>query len=349
MKVDIVPFDPETASPEEWARVHAYLRLRQLETDPDDPVIDDETWEAILRRPNPQFKTLRFTVLPHDDPETLIGHIEFNVFREDAPSYEGNEHLAQATIALLQPHRREGLGKELMAKLAELAESHGKSRLIGSATEEDGKAFARALGAEVALEGLENRLDLGGVDWGMVEEWAANGPTRSPRSAIQWFTNRIDDRLLEAYCKFYTEVANQAPIGELDMEDLVFDSASFRHREAQVADVGGSWITAMTTENEGEVSGMTEMFYLPDQESMIRQGLTGVKEEYRGRGLGKWLKAAMLLQVRDEMPQVNVVQTTNATSNEAMLSINRRLGFEKYREEENFQITLEDLRAYLAA
>ncbi|MEN8151804.1 MAG: GNAT family N-acetyltransferase, partial [Planctomycetota bacterium] len=87
----------------------------------------------------------------------------------------------------------------------------------------------------------------------------------------------------------------------------------------------------------------------PDEKTMIHQFITGVRPPYRGRGLGKWLKAANLLRVRREFPQVTVVLTDNATTNEAMLSINKRLGFEKYREEENFQITLEGLRAYLDA
>ncbi len=347
MKMDVVPFDPETASRDEWARYHAYRRLRHEETDPDDPMIDDASLETLWKRPDPQFKTLRFAVIEPDPPETQIGYVEFSVFKEDAPSYEGNEHLAQVNITLLEPHRRRGLGRELLEKVAELGEVHDKSRLIGSSDEEDGKAFARALGAEVALEGMENRLGLEGVEWGMVEGWTAEGPERAPSSTIHWFTNHIDDALLEDYCKFYTEVFNQQPFGQLDVKDLVFDSESFRDREGRVAAVGGSWITALTTEDEGDISGMTEMFYLPDRDTMIGQGLTGVKEKYRGRGLGKWLKAAMLLKVRDDFPQVSIVQTGNATTNEAMLSINHRLGFEKYKEGENFQITLEDLQEYL--
>ncbi|MFQ5552727.1 MAG: GNAT family N-acetyltransferase [Thermoplasmata archaeon] len=349
MKIDIVSFEPSPASPKEWARYHAYRRLRHQETDPDDPIIDDASVEALWKRPDPQVTTLRFAVLERGKPETQIGHLDFSVFKEDGPSYEGNEHLALANIALLQPYRRQGFGKELLAKAAELTESHGKSRLMGSSNEEDGKAFAQALGADTALEGLENRLALGGVDWGMVEGWAAEGPERSPMSTVHWYTNHIDDALLEDYCKFYTEVFNQQPFGQLDLNALVFDPENFRDREARVADVGGSWITALTTEEGGDISGMTEMFYLPDRETMIGQGLTGVKEKYRGRGLGKWLKAAMLLQVRDELPQVNIVHTGNATENEAMLSINRRLGFEMYKESENFQITLGALQEYLSA
>ncbi len=90
------------------------------------------------------------------------------------------------------------------------------------------------------------------------------------------------------------------------------------------------------------------MQYQPEQETIINQGMTGVKEEYRGRGLGKWLKAAMLLKVREEFPQVKVVSTRNASSNAAMLSINDRLGSRSHKEGTVGQITVEALEAYLS-
>ncbi len=128
---------------------------------------------------------------------------------------------------------------------------------------------------------------------------------------------------------------------------MVFDPETFRDREARNADIGGTWITAVTTEADGDISGMTEMTHQPDRKTFIQQGLTGVKEKYRGRGLGKWLKAAMLLRVRKEFPQVKVISTGNATMNEAMLSINRRLGFRRHKEVEAFQISLETVEQYL--
>ncbi len=55
----------------------------------------------------------------------------------------------------------------------------------------------------------------------------------------------------------------------------------------------------------------------------------------------------MLLHVRERLPHVRVVVTNNATSNEAMLSINRRLGFKPYKGGFDAQIRLADLEDYL--
>ncbi len=59
----------------------------------------------------------------------------------------------------------------------------------------------------------------------------------------------------------------------------------------------------------------------------IMQLLTGVKKEYRGRGVGKWLKADMLLYIRDNFSETKYIQTDNAISNAPMISINDRMGF----------------------
>lgn len=347
MEIEVQPFDPVMATREEWSRFHTLRRLRHEETDPGDPLIGDAAFEALLKRPDPMGESFRFTVVEAGKPEPLIGWFEFEIFKEDSPSYKGNEHLARVAMALLPQYRRQGIGRVLLAKAVELAKEHGKSSLVEFSAEADGKAFARALGAKIALESLENRLPLDQVDWGMVEAWAEEGPDRSPETTLTWHRNRIEDTILEDYCRFYTEVANQAPIGDLDFEGMVFDPETFRDREARNADIGGTWITAVTTEADGDISGMTEMTHQPDRKTFIQQGLTGVKEKYRGRGLGKWLKAAMLLRVRKEFPQVKVISTGNATMNEAMLSINRRLGFRRHKEVEAFQISLETVEQYL--
>jgi len=52
-----------------------------------------------------------------------------------------------------------------------------------------------------------------------------------------------------------------------------------------------------------------------------------VQPNYRGHGLGKWLKAVMLTRVLLEKPDVHYVRTGNAEANVPMLRINHALGF----------------------
>ena len=180
----------------------------------------------------------------------------------------------------------------------------------------------------------------------MVNQWMEEGPKRSPKTKLVKYSS-IPDEYLEQFSKLYTETYNQQPWEELDDVAFVFSPKYFRHLEKSFAETGVKWIIMLTIEEDGKISGLTEMRNNPAFKSMITQELTGVKEEYRGRGLGKWLKAAMLLEIKERFPEVKVVRTENATTNAPMLSINDRLGFKFFRESIEAQIGIEQLNKYL--
>ena len=65
----------------------------------------------------------------------------------------------------------------------------------------------------------------------------------------------------------------------------------------------------------------------PQRAALVDQQGTAVRADHRGRGLGKWVKAAILLDLPTHNPQGRKVTTGNADENAAMLGINRALGF----------------------
>jgi hypothetical protein len=67
----------------------------------------------------------------------------------------------------------------------------------------------------------------------------------------------------------------------------------------------------------------------------------------RKLGLGRWLKAAMLERIFEELPQACYVRTGNANSNAPMLRINHELGFRHYISLTFWQMDLPSVRAYL--
>jgi hypothetical protein len=75
---------------------------------------------------------------------------------------------------------------------------------------------------------------------------------------------------------------------------------------------------------------------------------TATDPGHRGRGLAKWAKAAMLLRLRDERPEVLCVRTSNAFSNDAMLAINTALGFKIVEVRTEWQGTVAAMRESFA-
>jgi mycothiol synthase len=97
----------------------------------------------------------------------------------------------------------------------------------------------------------------------------------------------------------------------------------------------------------GNFAGYTEVFWNPNRPEIIGQGMTGVFPEYRNRGLGRWLKAAMLEKIFQERPQARVVRTGNADINAPMLKINTELGFKPYISHCTWQVESAQVAAYL--
>jgi len=90
---------------------------------------------------------------------------------------------------------------------------------------------------------------------------------------------------------------------------------------------------------------MTDMFQSESNPTYAYVRLTGVRPEYQNRGLGKWLKAAMMLDLRQNDPGVRFVDTNNFNNNRPMLSINDRMGFELFEQFVFYKISADDLAA----
>ena len=346
-KIEICEFNPLECSRDEWQLFHDYRRLRHEETNPEDPLTPDEMAEKSLKMQmdHPEFVPHLF-VIKDTSLNKRIGTLFYGTIRETSPSFEGNKHLIQYDLALLPEYRRKGIGTRALKMIYDYAIENEKSIIIAGSDEEDGKAFLKAIGAQIALSGVENRLYYDNVNWEMVEEWAKEGPKKSPETKLEFFYS-IPEEIIEPYSKLYTETLNQQPLGDLDVSDIIFTPERLREAEKRRLELGRTHLTYITVEPDGEISGLTEMLYIPERKNMIEQLLTGVKQEHRGRGLGKWLKAVMLLRIKDEFSNVNIITTGNATSNAPMLSINNRLGFKIHKEGITGQMITEDLGKYL--
>jgi len=91
---------------------------------------------------------------------------------------------------------------------------------------------------------------------------------------------------------------------------------------------------------------MTSTGFNPE---MINQGNTGVAIDHRNRGLGRWLKAALIKHVLSEMPKVTKIRSENDVTNEPMLNINNQMGFKPIYSESYWMITTLDVNKYLNA
>ncbi len=346
MDIEIKPIDFRTATREEWTIYHVFRKKHHDEEYSGDPIFDDEQEEIWIQSIYDEFEVFFFFVTRRDNPNEFIAILRMRYVSDDAPSYPGNEHIMRTLLYVLIDHRRQGIGLELIKRVTEYCREHKKSSIMIGTSQEDGRKALQKLGATEAFNTRDNRTNLDDIDWAMIERWEKEGPRRSPDSKIEFFVG-IPDEILEDYCKVYTEVFNQVLIDELDIGQTVWTPELWKKNEQRNKEIGITWLTGIIREKNGDIAGLTDVYYEPAHAPLLYQGLTGVQEKYRGSGKGKWLKAAMLLRIREEYPDIKTITTQTETSNAPMLAINERLGFKIHKELYTCQVETEKVVDYL--
>ena len=229
-------------------------------------------------------------------------------------------------VTVRPQERRQGLGTTLVARLAQEALNLSRT-MYSTATSSrspDGETFAASLGARASLPMVISELMLGALDHAQLQAWVtrpANDPYRLHR-----FTLVPDHELGRVAAVF--GVMNTAPRGDLEYDDWVISPdmvASW-----QQAQLTTGWQRLLYTVEHlptAEFVAFSEVGWHPQRAALIDQQGTAVRADHRGHGLGKWVKAAILLDLPGHNPEGRKIYTGNANENAAMLGINRALGY----------------------
>ncbi len=337
--LEIQAFDPKTASPSDFEAYNAFTNRIQAEMWPEDP---PTTLEETIRelRATPPFVVAQRWVVWRGSEIVARGGATF--WRTD-----DNQHLLNFDIAVLPELRRQGWAKRLLKRIADVAH-HEKRRLLMTWTDSAipaGEAFMKRLGARPGQAHLTNQLNLAELDRELVRRWQECAPQEEFELGL--WEGPYPESELEAIVRLRA-VMNTEPRDDLEIEDRKWTPEQLRQIEASLAERKTErWTIYVRQRKTGNLAGYTEVFWSPFEPETLYQGDTGVFPQYRGRGLGKWLKAAMLEKVLRDRPQVKRVRTGNANSNAPMLKINYELGFRPYKQWTTWQVELEKVLEYL--
>ena len=334
--------DPRTAGPEFWKRYHEFRRARQKATRPDDPVRPDQVEERRMRYQDPFHIEFRYEISVDG---LMLSWFYGHTPRPGTSEYEKNKHLFWADAYVLLDHRRTRIGATWLPLVLDLVDRHGCTT-VGMGTEEDGgHAFLKWTGADVKLVEAENRLRLADVDWGMLQGWVAAGRKRSPETAVEIFDGPMPESMWVDFAPQMMTMLNTMPFESLDIGEIIVTPDHLREFYERLKVAGEDVHMVLAREPDGTVSAVTEATWAPHRETIIQQMFTGVRPDARGRGLGKWIKAAMLLHLHELYPRAQWVSTDNAGSNAPMLAINKKVGFKQYRAASAYQISRDRLAA----
>jgi GNAT superfamily N-acetyltransferase len=337
-------FDVRGVSDEECAKINDCMNCLRAETLPDDPPRPAQEQINAWRNLPPMLDASCWAAWDDDRSEVLGYGVVFFLHTEE------NRHMVQFELYVQPDWRRQGIGRQLLAHLVEVPRREGR-RLMFVETNERipaGTIVMERLGGKAGLSMRVSQLNLPDLDRDLIRTWQARAQERASGFELGVWGGPYPEADLPAIAALH-DAMNLAPRGDLDFEDQHMTPEQLRQMEQHLFGRGDErWTMVVRERATGEFAGFTEIMWNPNRPDLAMQGATAVWPKFRNRGLGRWLKAAMIEKVLRDRPTVKRIRTGNAEMNEAMLNINRELGFQPYQSRLIWQVETEQVLAYLA-
>ena len=240
----------------------------------------------------------------------------------------GDPRVMEGYVYVRQAWRRRGIGGRLARAVVDEARAEGRQVLTWSTYDAipAGEAFSRRIGGRIGRVNRTSELLLEAIEWDLVRTWAGEAPRRAPGYTVELWEGLLPQHVIEDAARFH-HLMNTQPRDDLVIGDVVIDPLQAAEVDRHVAESGRLKWTLYIRNPEGRCAAGTEMTIESWEPATAHQQNTATDPDHRGMGLAKWAKAAMLLRLRRDLPEVTRIRTSNAFSNDVMLAINRALGF----------------------
>lgn len=304
-----------------------FNRLR-AETHPDDPPGPLAEMRAGLRN-IPDWVDVWPWWLCHASDGEVVG--ECHLFA----GLGADAHVLTVELGVQREYRRRGIGASILREVADVAQTGLRTLLRAKTTERipSGAAFCERLGATPISTSHTNRLTLSEVDRSQLATWSS--------AATDYQLTTVDGPCPD------DRIEELAALLRMVNDDESFTAE--RIREGERMDQAGNatrWLL-LARDGDGAPAGFTEIMWYPNNPRVVQQRWTYVHPDHRRHGLGSRLKADMLRRLLESAAEAEYVDTGNDDTNDAMLAINRALGFRPYIAETTWELGLDRLRAHL--
>ncbi|MHA1347075.1 MAG: GNAT family N-acetyltransferase [Candidatus Heimdallarchaeaceae archaeon] len=328
MSYEILDIELESIDEELLELIVDYLIKSDKQDYPKDPVPPREAILKVIKLKR-EGKDSFLSVVLDKERGKIIARATISVKLDNHVAYNEAKHVADFDLTVLEDFVHLEIIEKLFTSVISKVESYDYVSTIRGCNmfEEEFHLWLKR-GALLINDINVNRLYFDEVNWELMKRWREEGRKRAVEEDIKLVSfEECPEELIDKYAELYTQIGNLIPFEEEEEEELIETTVTRRTRERIRREKGEFWLTLITKEKDGRLSGLTEIVYDPIKSHLATQMLTGVSPEYRQRGLGKWLKAEMLFKMKEKLPKVIAIHTGNAKINAPMLSINERMGF----------------------
>lgn len=283
--------------------------------------------------------------LARDSSGRLIAHAH-SAYPDDG----SNPDRMKVSIAVHPSHRRRGVGSALLETAIGVARDLDRSTLTGFVldTVPAGGHFLDEVGGERTLEHQSSVLPLAELSIELMKEWVDDGPSRAAGYSVRLLEGAYPEPILDQMAHLYVVLERDMPTPE--------GHQPRSWNAEQVAEFmdgfleSGEMLTAVAFhDTSGQAAGMSQLYRRSGDPKTWVVTTTMVDPIHRGHALGKWLKGVVNLTALERWPDGEYTETGNAETNEAMLAINRAMGFRAELTLSEVALSVKAAEKYLAS
>lgn len=257
----------------------------------------------------------------------IVGFASGTVMKKDADVVDEDLERAWLNLRVAKNHRREGIGSKLLMALLDDAKPFEIKHAYLRANTESGHAFCANFGGVVTSEGILSHLKLDTKELDKISYNLEKLDARSPEVFVT-LTENIPLSQKDEYhgliADYFEELSSFSSDWNFDREQFIGElKEDEKHRE----DDNITQITAFARDKDGNPIGISEVWIDPTKPWELFTFISGVRKDFRSRGICKRMKSMLMLYARSRYPEIELVTTANDKDNQVMLRINSDFGF----------------------
>lgn len=240
-----------------------------------------------------------------------------------------NTDFAWVGLQVRPDRRRRGHGSALLDELARTSRERGRTKIGGSGWELPATMpFAAHHGFQLGSVEVARQQRPLELPPGLAAEALAEAAPYAEGYELVQLVGPTPPNLLPGVVALASSI-NDAPTDDLEVEDEVFTAERVRAYEDHTMDAGYRFYRLLVRHRDtGELAGHTVVVVDAERPELAHQHDTSVLREHRGHRLGLLLKAEMMRWLAAVEPRIEVLDTWNAESNDHMIAVNERLGYQ---------------------
>lgn len=339
MKYDIFRHNPDTITDEEFGKLYRIFKENNQEFGREIPMTRKDELYASIKRKWDTSTTVRFVA--KDVQGEWVATAKASFPTPGTKAHELNKH-AWLWLHVMQDHRRQGLGSQLLTSIARTCKENGIEKIGIEFPDGPGTPFCQRFGGNLHSQRHVKLIKMADANWAKANEWQKGSAAEAEGVKLEYYLD-IPEQMLPEYLNLVNTCSNDATDWTEDVPPIEVDITEEIEFRKHCKEHNTILFTLLARDASGRLVGLTEISTLKTEPLMLHQRLTGVVRSHRGKGLGKWLKSGLLLWIRDNIPNADCIITGNNDFNHGINHINYSLGFKDVYKEYDAQFDVAQL------